>query len=297
MSMEALNWARRQNAGCAGAKFVLFMIADRADEHWSCFPSVPVLAAETQLSERSVFRHLEKLEKYNLIAIVRIPGRRNRYVVNPTNETLDHVRQVLGVTPDKMARPPAESVTPDNLSPLTKTTVTPDKNDNPPTPPIKINPQGNPQKKHSEANASGAASAPSDPKAVVFSVGLEALGGSQSARGLLARMVRDHGDEAVADAVLAMVAEQPGEPKSWLVRACQQRGAKRPRAGPEWLDEHAFDEPLDLDEASTRQREWFERRAGPEHAGFGKPSSELRRPRMYPPGYRGRPGRWAESPQ
>lgn len=134
MSIEAMNWAKRQQVGCPGRKAVLLMLADRADEAWSCFPSVALIAVEVELSPRSVQRHIHRLWNDRVLHVEERPGRRSRYTLAP------------GVTPD-MVSPvtPDTDVTPDKVSPLTKTTVTPDKNDISPTPPIKLNPQKNPQ--------------------------------------------------------------------------------------------------------------------------------------------------------
>jgi hypothetical protein len=136
MSIEALNWANRQLVGCAGRKSVLRTLADRADEQWSCFPSVAMISTETELCERSVQMHLRKLAADGFIAIKAVPGRRNRYVVGLGITTAP--QQDLQVAPQKSLRP-AESAPPH------KPACTPAKNDISPTPPIKLNPQKEPK--------------------------------------------------------------------------------------------------------------------------------------------------------
>ncbi|MFI7278605.1 helix-turn-helix domain-containing protein [Streptomyces sp. NPDC049879] len=68
MSVEALTYAKKVRVGDITAKYVLFCLADRADERFSCFPSVPLLAAEAERSERVVQRALAKLRTLRLIS-------------------------------------------------------------------------------------------------------------------------------------------------------------------------------------------------------------------------------------
>lgn len=76
MSFEAMAWARKVGMVAhelgelnSGAVFVLWSLADRADENWSCFPSVKYdLAPSTMQTERSTQRHLTALRKAGLLA-------------------------------------------------------------------------------------------------------------------------------------------------------------------------------------------------------------------------------------
>ncbi|MFJ3635904.1 helix-turn-helix domain-containing protein [Streptomyces sp. NPDC090112] len=68
MSVEALTYAARVKVGDITAKFVLGRLADRADERFSCFPSVPLIAAEAEKSERTIQRALAYLEKLRLLS-------------------------------------------------------------------------------------------------------------------------------------------------------------------------------------------------------------------------------------
>ncbi|WP_053612704.1 helix-turn-helix domain-containing protein [Streptomyces sp. XY533] len=68
MSVEALTYAARVKVGNITAKFVLGRLADRADERFSCYPSIPLIAAEAEKSERTVQRALEYLETLRLIS-------------------------------------------------------------------------------------------------------------------------------------------------------------------------------------------------------------------------------------
>jgi hypothetical protein len=85
----------------------------------------------------------------------------------------------------------------------------------------------------SEANAS---SAPRDPVMNLWDRGLAILGRNQ--RSLLGKLRKQHGDVVVIEAICAAEAEQPSDPRAWLLRACEARSARvipfRPgkRSGP-----------------------------------------------------------------
>ncbi|MER5617568.1 helix-turn-helix domain-containing protein [Streptomyces sp. NPDC002215] len=68
MSNEAQTYAAKLRVGDLTAKFVLCRLADRADERFSCFPSVPLLAAEAEKSERVIQRALAKLREMKLVS-------------------------------------------------------------------------------------------------------------------------------------------------------------------------------------------------------------------------------------
>ncbi|MFD5899666.1 helix-turn-helix domain-containing protein [Streptomyces sp. NPDC060366] len=68
MSNEAQTYAATLAVGDITAKFVLCRLADRADERFSCFPSVPLLAAEAEKSERVIQRALAKLREMKLVS-------------------------------------------------------------------------------------------------------------------------------------------------------------------------------------------------------------------------------------
>ncbi|GAA0454450.1 helix-turn-helix domain-containing protein [Streptomyces olivaceiscleroticus] len=68
MSNEAQAYVATLKVGDTTRKFILLRLADRCDERFSCFPSVPLLAAEAETSERTVQRHLAKLREMTLIS-------------------------------------------------------------------------------------------------------------------------------------------------------------------------------------------------------------------------------------
>jgi hypothetical protein len=86
-SWKALAWAKNQPAGSALAKVVLLLLAERADERYSCFPNLATLAEEADSNRRSVRRVIRSLEERGLITTVartRESGvsTSNRYFIN-----------------------------------------------------------------------------------------------------------------------------------------------------------------------------------------------------------------------
>lgn len=69
MSWEASAWAKKQRLGSPSAKSIIMCLADYADpEEAACWPSQPVLAADAEVSERTVREWLQRLEEWGLIA-------------------------------------------------------------------------------------------------------------------------------------------------------------------------------------------------------------------------------------
>jgi hypothetical protein len=67
MSVAAMAWAKSRKAGSPSAKLVLLALADYADEHGYCWPSRATVAAECELSVRSVSDQFRALEREGLI--------------------------------------------------------------------------------------------------------------------------------------------------------------------------------------------------------------------------------------
>lgn len=67
MSMSAMTWARDQKVGAASTKLVLLLLADYADDDGHCWPFIETVAEKAEMSEKSVRRHLNKLEKIDLL--------------------------------------------------------------------------------------------------------------------------------------------------------------------------------------------------------------------------------------
>ena len=68
MSHAATRWVYDVTDVHPMAKFVLFVLADYADDEGRCWPSQAALAARTSMGERTVRRHLQSLEELGLIA-------------------------------------------------------------------------------------------------------------------------------------------------------------------------------------------------------------------------------------
>lgn len=75
MSIQAVAWAIDQKTGSSAGKVVLICLANYADEDGKCWPSQATIAAETELSERSVREWLQKLEEAGFVS--REPRRRD----------------------------------------------------------------------------------------------------------------------------------------------------------------------------------------------------------------------------
>ena len=69
MSLDASNWAWKQQlppkkqtgVNPSSVKFVLVSMADRADEHHRCFPSISRLALDTMLDKKTIPRCIKVL--------------------------------------------------------------------------------------------------------------------------------------------------------------------------------------------------------------------------------------------
>lgn len=85
-----------------------------------------------------------------------------------------------------------------------------------------------------------ATAAPSSAKDRLWAVGIAVLG--EKGRSLLGQMVAKHGDDVVDRAVASMAKEQPGEPKAWLVKACEAE-AKRSKLAADMGGNDLFDDP------------------------------------------------------
>lgn len=71
MSIEAMNWARKIYVGDAMGKSLLRAIADYADEHGHCWPSLQRLADDCDMSIDSVRRRIKLLEEIGVVATFR----------------------------------------------------------------------------------------------------------------------------------------------------------------------------------------------------------------------------------
>jgi Helix-turn-helix domain len=68
MSWGALAWATDSDVGPPAAKFILILLANKADENYSCYPSIRTLMAESNASRSTVLRALKNLETHGFIS-------------------------------------------------------------------------------------------------------------------------------------------------------------------------------------------------------------------------------------
>ena len=122
MSVRAMTWAFGQRVGSPMAQLVLLALADHHKDETGAdpFPAIRTIAAETEMNERSVRRHLETLETASLIACL-AQGRSKVYRLNlPPSQ--DRESDPAQLPPDTLSSKPASvSVKVDSLS------VTPDR--------------------------------------------------------------------------------------------------------------------------------------------------------------------------
>ncbi|MBN9335290.1 helix-turn-helix domain-containing protein [Devosia sp.] len=109
MSNEALSAISKSDIRPSGRKYVMTALADYADEAWSCFPSIKLIARYTAQSERTVQNHLDALEAAGVIS--RFRPRKDDGTLAGYRYTIH--RQNLPVaestTGKKQQKPPAES--------------------------------------------------------------------------------------------------------------------------------------------------------------------------------------------
>ena len=117
-----MTWAFRQRVGSPMAKLVLLSLADHHNDETGTdpFPAIETIAAETEMNERSVRRHLEALEAAGLIARrARGRGKAYRLSLHPKPDTEPGEAPSSPPTiPDTVSR------TPDSLSKIPDTEST-----------------------------------------------------------------------------------------------------------------------------------------------------------------------------
>lgn len=117
MSIQAVAWAIDQRVGDPTLKVLLIAIANYANDVWECWPFQATLAYDTEISDRTVRRGLEKLKDMGFIEIVprkRADGSNGSNLIRilPPTPSGQNVR----TPPDKMSGPPdtAMSAPPDS---------------------------------------------------------------------------------------------------------------------------------------------------------------------------------------
>lgn len=135
MSIAAMNWAWRQVLAPT-VKLVLMSMADAADDHGICWPSVPTLARKCCVSERSVRRIMGDLEVGGLI-------RRDSRFRNDGSQTSNRYLLVLeggdklSVPLDTGDRPPGQGRQPPTVTGVRPGTTSESPKNSPPPRPSK----------------------------------------------------------------------------------------------------------------------------------------------------------------
>jgi hypothetical protein len=67
VSWKALDWETDSAVGSSTTKFILLLLANKADENFSCYPSIRTLMAESDAGRSTVIRALKELEASGFI--------------------------------------------------------------------------------------------------------------------------------------------------------------------------------------------------------------------------------------
>lgn len=111
MSIQAVAWVLEHSEATLADRLVLIAIANHADARgWNAYPSVPLIAREALVSERTVYRALETLEESGELTIQRRPNRSSMYAIAALGGD-----NVSGVRGDKLSGQGGQDV----RSPLT----------------------------------------------------------------------------------------------------------------------------------------------------------------------------------
>ncbi|MFU8927770.1 helix-turn-helix domain-containing protein [Acinetobacter puyangensis] len=87
MSYTITDQIRKLKVGNPTAKAVLLRLADYANDNGECFPSISLLADETEFSVRAIKTAIDLLEEVKIIQVDRSNGRHNRYKITPESFT------------------------------------------------------------------------------------------------------------------------------------------------------------------------------------------------------------------
>lgn len=99
MSWEALAWAKDADISQPVAKFILVLLANKADENFSCYPSIRTLMSESGAGRSTVMRALSYLEMRGFMT--RLPQFHDSGARRSTRYYLNHPRaQSLPPGPD-----------------------------------------------------------------------------------------------------------------------------------------------------------------------------------------------------
>ena len=121
MSFQAMAWAVKQHIPSAGAKLVLIMLANYADEHGCCWPSQKCLGKDSSQSDRSVRSHMALLEKIGVITRQKRTGNNGAFLPDICTLAMkeSHQRKILPTensTDGKKRHNPAENISANTIN-------------------------------------------------------------------------------------------------------------------------------------------------------------------------------------
>ncbi len=105
MSFQALTWALDQKTGAPAAKMVLLALANYANQAGECWPSYDRIAADTEMSKRSVIDQVKKLENLGLISIGKRRNAAQRQETNLYMLALHGATVTISVEPGENSAP------------------------------------------------------------------------------------------------------------------------------------------------------------------------------------------------
>ena len=112
------------------AKAVYISLADNANDHGVCWPSIPTIAKRVCTSERTVFRAIKWLEDNNLLVKNESQGKSTRYTLTPdalSPLTNSHPCQPV-TKPMTNSHPTPDTLSPNPCQSVTQTVIEPSKN-------------------------------------------------------------------------------------------------------------------------------------------------------------------------
>ncbi len=122
MSFQAMAWAIKQKTGSTPRKLVLLMLANFANEDFECYPSISKIAAECEMSERTVLRAIKALEEEGLVS--HKSGSKNgfktasRYQLKPQKTRYDSVSSRCDSVSTRYDRESVCDVTESHIEPI-----------------------------------------------------------------------------------------------------------------------------------------------------------------------------------
>lgn len=96
MSVTAIIWTRTLQVGDPVTKYVLKVLAERANDSEVCWPSIEKLMLDTELSKSTIIRHIKKLSEAGLIKITKRKGKGQQFMNNIYTLNVPSVTVTLG---------------------------------------------------------------------------------------------------------------------------------------------------------------------------------------------------------